>query len=260
MKLIFSTLTILALALSAAQAQEQDSTLISERTEGNYLIRQYRLTSPDEEAQYRLNYSISASKLPSLTTGNVAEMVELDEMIAKIKADSLMHIARIVITGYASPDGNAVSNEKLALSRAEQFGTMLEERYALPSTYNIEIKADAEQWSDCDKAVSDSKLSDKETIIGILNSTASESEKEQKLKSMPEVWNMFREDILPAMRRVDMTIYYDTDRIVEVRTFIEKPKAQPSQQMAQRQCRCEGFVDDMTIAIIVDMTEPDAIY
>ena len=58
MKLIFSTLTILALALSAAQAQEQDSTLISERTEGNYLIRRYRLTSPNEEAQYRLNYRI----------------------------------------------------------------------------------------------------------------------------------------------------------------------------------------------------------
>ena len=264
MKRFFSTLMILALTTTLSYAQEQnkeqDSTLISERTEGNYLIRQYKISGKNDEAQYTLKYSISASKLPSLTSGNIDEMVELDEMIAKLKQDSSMHVARIEITGYASPDGNAASNEKLAMSRAEQFRTMLEERYGLPSTYNVQIKADAEQWSACDKAVSDSSLDDKAKVLNILNSSATEASKEQQLKAIPKAWSMFRSQILPAMRRVEMTVYYNTDRIVEVRTFIEKPKPQPAPQVAKRRCPCEGFVDDMTIGIIVDMSEPDEIY
>lgn len=264
MKRFFSTLTILFMTATLSYAQEQpsqqDSTLISERTEGNYLIRQYKISGKDDEAQYTLKYSIAASKLPSLTAGNINELVDLDEMVAKLRQDSLMRVARIEITGYASPDGNAVSNEKLAMSRAEQFSTMLKERYALPSTYNVQIKADAEHWSDCDKAVQESSIGDKAKVLAILNSSASEASKEQELKAMPEAWSAFRSEILPTMRRVEMTVYYNTDRIVEVRTFIEKPKPQPEPQVAQRRCSCEGFVDDVTIGIIVDMSEQGAIY
>lgn len=264
MKRFFSTLTILFLTATLSYAQEQhnkqDSTLISERTEGNYLIRQYKISGKDDEAQYTLKYSIAASKLPSLTAGNISELVDLDEMVAKLKQDSLMRVSHIEITGYASPDGNAVSNEKLALSRAEQFSTMLKERYALPSTYNVQIKADAEHWSDCDKAVQESSIGDKAKVLAILNSSASEASKEQELKALPKAWSVFRTEILPAMRRVEMTVYYNTDRIVEVRTFIEKPQPQPEPQVAQRRCSCDGFVDDVTIGIIVDMSEQGAIY
>ena len=244
MKRFFSTLTILFMTATLSYAQEQhneqDSTLISERTEGNYLIRQYKISGKDDEAQYTLKYSIAASKLPSLTSGNINELVELDEMVAKLRQDSLMRVARIEITGYASPDGN--------------------ERYALPSTYNVQIKADAEHWSNCDKAVQESSIGDKAKVIAILNSSASEASKEQELKALPEAWSTFRTEILPAMRRVEMTVYYNTDHIVEVRTFIEQPKPQPEPQVAQRRCSCDGFVDDVTIGIIVDMSEQGAIY
>ena len=240
------------------QNMPQDSTLLSESVEGNYLVRRYMIRNSSNEAAYNLSYSIAASKLPSLTVDNVAELVELDEMIAKIKNDSSMRISHIVITGYASPDGNATSNEALAMSRAQEFRTLIESRYGLGSSYRIQVKADAEPWSACDQGVSSSTISDKSKILAILNSSDSDKSKEQQLKAMPEVWSVFRSQILPAMRRVDMNIYYNIDSIVEVRTLIEKPKPAPAP--AKQQCRCVGFVDDETIGIIVDMSEDDAIY
>ncbi len=240
------------------QNMPQDSTLLSESVEGNYLVRRYMIRNSSNEAAYNLSYSIAASKLPSLTVGNVAEVVELDELMAKIKNDNSMRISHIEITGYASPDGNAASNEALAMSRAQEFRTLVESRYGLGSSYEIQVKADAEPWSACDQGVSGSAISDKSKVLSILNSSESDSRKEQQLKAMPEVWQVFRTEILPPMRRVDMKIYYNIDTVVEVRTLIEKPKPAPAP--AKQQCRCVGFVDDETIGIVIDMSDPDAIY
>lgn len=266
MKQFFFSLVIpLALGLASHRAEAQthiapsDSTLLSETVEGNYLVRRYKITSHDDEAQFSLKYSIDASKLPALTTGNATEMTDLDEMMARIKQNPEMKISRIEITGYASPDGNPTSNERLALSRAEQFRSIVESRYALPAS-NIQIKADAEQWQACDAAVKDSSIADKEKVLAILNSPVAESSKEQQLKAIPAAWSVMRQQILPPMRRVEMAVYYTTDRIVEVRTLIEKPKPQPAPQVVQRVCPCEGFVDDETIGIVVDMSDPDGVY
>lgn len=268
MKQFFFSLVIpLALGLTSHRAEAQteqhiapsDSTLLSETVEGNYLVRRYKITSHDDEAQFSLKYSIDASKLPSLTTGNVTEMAELDDMMARIKQNPEMKISRIEITGYASPDGNPTSNERLALSRAEQFRSIVESRYTLPAS-NIQIKADAEQWQACDAAVKGSSIADKEKVLTILNSPVADASKEQQLKAVPAAWSVMRQQILPPMRRVEMDVYYTTDRIVEVRTFIEKPMPQPAPQVVQRACPCEGFVDDETIGIVVDMSDPYGIY
>lgn len=237
-----------------------DSTLLSETVEGNYLVRRYKITGHDDEAQFSLKYSIDASSLSSLTTGNAAEMEELDQMMARLRQDPSIHISRIEITGYASPDGNAASNERLALSRAEKFRSIVESRYAIGSDSNLSIRADAEPWSACDKAVESSSIEDKGKVLSILNSSASESSKEQQLKAIPAAWNILSRQILPPMRRVEMAVYYTTDRIVEVRTLIEKPKPQPAPTVVQRTCPCQGFVDDETIGIVVDMSDPYGIY
>ncbi len=264
---LFSLVIPLALGLTPhhAEAQTQqhiapsDSTLLSETVEGNYLVRRYKITSHDDEAQFSLKYSIDASKLPSLSKGNATEMEELDDMMARIKQNPEMKISRIEITGYASPDGNAASNERLALSRAEQFRSIVESRYTLGAD-DIQVKADAEQWQACDTAIKDSSLADKEKVLAILNSPIAEASKEQQLKAIPSAWSVMRQQILPPMRRVEMAVYYTTDRIVEVRTLIEKPKPQPAPQVAQRVCPCQGFVDDETIGIVVDMSDPYGIY
>ena len=88
----------------------------------------------------------------------------------------------------------------------------------------------------------------------ILASSASDATKELQLKRMPQAWNVFRTQILPPMRRVEVNIYYNQDMVVEVHTFIEKPKPAPQPKPApRRECCCGQVVEDDIIGIIVDM-------
>ena len=268
MKKIYSLLVSLLMVaavneLNAADRmlkQQSDTTLLSEWVDGEYLVRRYKIDSSNDEAQYTLKYSISASKLNSLLSTNAAELADLDKMMAELKSDANMHIKYIDITGYASPDGNAMSNEALALSRAQQFRSMLESRYAVLSNYKVNVMANAEQWDDCDDAVLDSSISDKEAVMNVLNSATTEKAKELRLKQMPQAWSVFRTQILPSMRRVEMVVYYNMDREVEVRTLVEKPKPAPKPQPQRKCCPCNGMIIDETVGIIVDLCDPDAIY
>lgn len=249
-----------AFAADQMQKQQCDTTLLSEWVDGDYLVRRYKISCTDDEAQYTLKYSISASKLNSLLSTNAAELADLDKMMAELKSDANMHIKYIDITGYASPDGNAMSNEALALSRAQQFRSMLESRYAVLSNYKVNVMANAEQWDDCDDAVLDSSISDKEAVMNVLNSATTEKAKEQRLKQMPQAWGVFRTQILPSMRRVEMVVYYNMDREVEVRTLVEKPKPAPKPQPQRKCCPCNGVIIDETIGFIVDLCDPNAIF
>ena len=89
MKKIYSLLVSLLMVaavneLNAADRmlkQQSDTTLLSEWVDGDYLVRRYKITSHDDEAQYSLKYSISASKLSSLFSNNATELADLDKMM-----------------------------------------------------------------------------------------------------------------------------------------------------------------------------------
>ena len=242
--------------LSMPQA---DTTLLSEWVDGAYLVRRYRVVGR-EPAHYTLKYAVSADKLNTLLAGNEAEIEALDKMMADIRQDSAMRVQSIDITGFASPDGNAMRNEALALERAQKFRSLLESRYAVMGDYVVRVMADAEQWDNCNEAVLASVIADKQRVLTILDSPATEAAKEQSLKQMPEVWNVFREQILPPMRRVEMVVNYDKDMVVEVRTLIDKPQPQPRRVEQRKGCKCGDVVVDETIGIIIDLTDPEGIY
>ena len=238
----------------SASIQKTDTTMLSEKIEGNYLVRRYKVIRDNDDAQYSLKYSVAASNLSALTGGNATELADLDRFIEGLKRDTSLHVRRIVITGYASPDGNPESNKALALSRAQKFRELLDSRYGLSTAYNVSVDSDAESWSECEEAVAKSSIADRARVEEILASSASDATKELQLKRMPQVWNMFRTQILPPMRRVEVNIYYNQDMVVEVHTFIEKPKAALQPKPApRRECCCGQVVEDDIIGIIVDM-------
>ncbi len=240
--------------------ESRDTTLISEWVDGNYLVRRYVVRHNDDEAPYTLRYTVAASRLSDLTANNAAELADVDQMMEKLRRDTSLHVRSIEITGYASPDGNPVSNEALAMSRAQKFRSLLDSRYGLVSNYVVRVRSDAEHWDACDAAVRNSSIADKQRVLTILDSSASESAKEQQLKQMPTVWNLFRSQILPPMRRVEMVVYYDEDDYYEVRTLIDKPKPTPKPREVRREVVEPTFTDDMSIGIIVDMSDRNRIY
>ncbi len=258
MKTLYATIiSIFTLGLTTLFADElpkpqSDTVLLSQSEEGDYLLRRYLVRHRGDEARYSLKYSISATRLNDLVAGNAEELGELDKFMAEIKQDTSIHVQRIEIVGYASPDGNARSNETLALSRAQKFRNMLDSRFDASTLYKVQLSSAVEPWKACDGGVETSAITDKQKVLDILNSSSTPQSIESQLKAMPTTWNVFRNTILPSLRRVDMTVYYNTDTIFELRTLIEKPEPQPA-PAPQKRCSCPVIVEDEMIGIIVDM-------
>lgn len=258
MKTLYATIiSIFTLGLTTLFADElpkpqSDTVLLSQSEEGDYLLRRYLVRHRGDEARYSLKYSISATRLNDLVAGNAEELGELDKFMAEIKQDTSIHVQRIEIVGYASPDGNARSNETLALSRAQKFRNMLDSHFDASTHYKVQLSSAVEPWKACDGGVETSAITDKQKVLDILNSSSTPQSIESQLKAMPTTWNVFRNTILPSLRRVDMTVYYNTDTIFELRTLIEKPEPQPA-PAPQKRCSCPVIVEDEMIGIIVDM-------
>ena len=261
MKRLYATIfTLFALGVGFASAEEiaqpqSDTIMLSEKVDGDYLVRRYLVRHNSAEAQYQLKYSISASRLSNLIAGNDEELAALDKFMAEIKQDTSIHVQRIEIVGYASPDGNQRNNETLAMSRAQKFRALIDSRYDASVAYKVQLTSAVEPWQACDGGVEASTLGDKQKVLAILNSAETPQVKETQLKQMPAVWQMLRAEVLPQLRRVDMTIYYNTDTVVELRTLIKKPEAEP-EQVKQKKCCCPVIVEDEMIGIIVDMKPP----
>ena len=72
--------------------------------------------------------------------------------------------------------------------------------------------------------VAKSEVPDKQSVLDILDGSRSPDAKELALKKMPSAWNYMKKNILPPLRRVELTINYGEGSVVEQRTMI--PQAQ----------------------------------
>lgn len=221
----------MATAISAQNGtavQPADTVILSQQTDGDYLVSRLlvRGTSP-QISQYDVRYAISNSVLAKELDNNSAQLNDIAGYVDKQgAADTLRRVNTIRVTGYASPDGPDALNKSLAAARARNFANYLDKTYSASKHYKIEVNSEALPWSACRNAVAASSVPDRAQVLAILDSRESDNEKEMQLKRMPEVWNYLAANILPPMRRVDVTMHYDRDRVMTVRDRIN-PQPEP---------------------------------
>ena len=143
-------------------------------------------------------------------------------------------------------------NEALAARRANDFKAYLDRKYGFSKKYKVTVNSVAEDWEMCRTLVAQSSVPDKQAVLGILDGRQSPDQKELALKKMTAAWDYMKENILPPLRRVELTIDYKVNSIVEQRMLISKPKSQPAPQPAQP---AEPYVvvDEQVNGIIVEM-------
>ncbi len=234
----------------------RDSVLLSEKTDGGYNVRTYRVAS-DADADYQVRYRINMATLNTSFEKNAEQLDNLGDMLAKLQGDPHVHIERAVITGYASPDGSEAFNKSLAHRRAEDFKSYIDKRYSLLSHIGTMVDAVAEDWEACRRAVSESQIPDRDAVLQIIGSNRSQQGKEAAIKGMPAAWNYIKTNILPPMRRVEMVVDYVVDRIVEERVAfpVETVEVAPE---PKKECPCECIVVDESISgMIVEIPEKE---
>lgn len=232
--------------------------MLSETTDGDYLVRRFIVKRPGDTG-YLVRYQINLAKLSSTLDGNSRELGDLDNFVGNLMKDTLMKVKSVEITGYSSPDGPLEFNETLARNRAQDFKNYVDKKYGFSKKYDVTLNAVAEDWEMCRALVAQSSVPDKQSVLNIIDGKQSSDAKELALKKMPSAWEYMKKNILPPLRRVELTINYGEGSVVEQRTMIPRPKPVPQPEPACEPCGCE-VIDESITGIIVEMPGSDVDY
>lgn len=111
-------------------------------------------------------------------------------------------VNRVIIEGYASPEGDKDFNERLARERAEQAAKLIQNELGEIDAERIEITTKGADWEGLYASLENSDIEGKEDIIEQLkNSENPEETMKELLKSNPQI-----RQLLPQLRRASIVI------------------------------------------------------
>ncbi len=147
------------------------------------------------------NYSdISFPKNGAEKIKTQTNIYAIDKASAQVNDGSAVN--RIIIEGYASPEGNKDLNERLALKRAEQAVKIIQNELGEIDEERIEITTKGADWEGLYASLANSDIEGKDNIIEQLkNSEDPEATLQEILKSNPEI-----KDLFPQLRRASIVI------------------------------------------------------
>ena len=176
-----------ARAGSAVPAPAADTVMLSEATDGDYIVRRF-LVKRQGDTDYSIRYQINLASLSAALDGNSRELDGLNAFVDNLMRDTLMNVKSVEITGYSSPDGPRAFNETLARNRARDFKSYVDKKYGFSKKYDVTLNSVAEDWEMCRALVAQSPVPDKQAVLGILDGKQSSDAKELALKKIPAAW------------------------------------------------------------------------
>jgi len=132
-------------------------------------------------------------------------------------------IEKVIIYGWASPEGEESRNQGLSEKRFEegrkwfnqQFDRYLDD-YAKKNKIRkrdmvrpqlvFENHAKGEDWSGFEAAVGKSDIKEKNQILNVVRSQPTSMQREQKIREMTDIYEEIKEAILPPLRRSEVTL------------------------------------------------------
>lgn len=207
------------LSVTGADAQSGNKRMLAEWRDGDYIVRRYVVTDNASTNQnYEIHYAINSANTVVGFEDNSEELARLDSFFDELQRDTTIHISKIEIVGYASPDGTTKFNSELARRRAQELSSMLAQRYNI-SDSNIAISSHVEPWSATSDAIEHSSLNNRNDLVRIVNSNEAPMTIDNKLKHEDKAWKWMKSDVLPDMRRATVNIAYTKDRIMDNREY-----------------------------------------
>ncbi|MEF8983233.1 MAG: tetratricopeptide repeat protein [Bacteroidales bacterium] len=156
------------------------------------------------------------------------DIQQLENFVEEVEKATNKAYDQITLHGYASPDGPMDLNERLSQGRQESANKYLDgvidkKQLSEDEAQRIyEGKATTEDWEGFKELVQESDIQDKDLILRVLNMYSDPEVREKELKNMTETFEVLAEDILPKLRRTDMTIRSEKEGLsdAEIKNFI----------------------------------------
>lgn len=132
-------------------------------------------------------------------------------------------IDKVVISGWASPEGEESNNQGLSERRFQQGKKWFEDQYDkylkdYAKKNKIKLKdlqrptfayvnnAKGEDWDGFEAAIAKSNMSQKNQILNVVKSQPNNDMREQKIREMTDIYPEIADVILPPLRRAEMQV------------------------------------------------------
>ena len=177
-------------------------------------------------------------------------------------------IQKIVISGWASPEGEESLNQGLSEKRLEQGKKWLDKQiedwkkdYAKKNKLKVkdvqtpeivfENNSKGEDWSGFEVAVEKSNIREKNQILNIVRSQKVSADREQKIREMTDIYTEIADQILPPLRRAEFTITCNKNNYTDAE-IVELANTDPSKLSTNEKM--------YAAALTTDLKEKEAIY
>jgi len=177
-------------------------------------------------------------------------------------------IDRVVISGWASPEGEETNNQGLSERRFQQGKKWFETQYNkylkdFAKKNNIKLKdvkkpvfeyvnnAKGEDWDGFEAAIAKSNIAQKNQILNVVKSQSDNNMREQKIREMTDIYPEIADVILPPLRRAEMQLIckkHDTYTDAELISLVKSnPKDFSINERLYAASVCTNEADQETI-------------
>lgn len=160
---------------------------------------------------------------------NYAELDSIMKTINAVRDNEYATVERILLTGYASPEGPYANNVRLAKGRTEVVMKYVQEHSSFPlSVYST--ASVPEDWAGLREWIEKSSMPNRDAMIAFIDdpSVPIETRNDQFRARFPQEYPYLLQNVYPLLRHTDYRItykirsFYDVDEIARV--FAKDPK------------------------------------
>lgn len=184
----------------------------------NRYNKEIRFLIPDDEpgglhtetAIAYLDYRQGGVRVDPQFGKNPEELAYTDSLFRRLSERGITRFSQVMVTGYASPEGDYRHNETLARQRAEEFRAYISRRY-LPEGCPVICNSVAEDWEELRRMVAVSGKPYAEPVCFLIDNYGIFEGREAYLKQL-ENGRVYREllrDFFPYLRRVEVRLSYE---------------------------------------------------
>lgn len=164
-----------------------------------------------EAVTLRINYPLSRWEIRPELGDNRRELHRIDSLLQRMDLQPKHYVPlRVVLIGYASPEGPHSFNQPLSERRAEAIRSYIRSHYALPEDVPVELAGRAEDWEGLRAWVAASTLEAKEEVLHIIDTVPQSARRTEQLKALRggSVYRYLLKEVYPSLRRMVLRIDY----------------------------------------------------
>ena len=135
-----------------------------------------------EQSTLYIEYAVGATAFKDDYKNNGAELQKLKDILSPLTTGDLVTFKAIKVCGYASPDGSAKTNDRVASQRAASFSDYLKKAYSFPAEV-LKVTSAGEDWETLIQMLKDEKPAYADKALEIINKYSNVDTREARLKS-----------------------------------------------------------------------------